>query len=521
MNSNFPNLVTLFLAQEAMPVESTNSHFPRLAMPEIVFVFIAFLVVASLISKHFEGRQKLALKRLELGKDDAAGQPALAVKMSSGPSVLVKILIVFFSVFLLLIMFSQFAFFYYSASVPTTRTSDADTTEAFSLATPEDAFAPLPAPTPPKPFVTNLYVPKTGNSTEPAPTVAEAADPVQQFQRIEDWKAKLFFPANRYSGVESCAIPLARMIHEELKSDKKPDEKGSNGPAAQSLLVHVDTLRDFGHAAFLDQFKSAFEKLDPNVKIVDSEAEKNSDEHDQSDQNSDTDYEATFSLNRVNNYVDFFPSGKRELENGEVVCRLQRRGSAEKKRRKTLMASFNEAPWINDFEKFEQLDPSRKIYVGLSESFEQSEDTAHQIAVQDVANQLGLPSLELELDASIYHRTFKQKIIRPYGKVYREAILVIDIGNKFAGQANLTSRAQSRPLELDALRPELSVGGRWSKEIGAERGIAVLAILTVVLSFIANAATQGYYRTRLSRTTVIICSLAVIFILLIVVLNFA
>ena len=475
-----------------------------------LIIIFAFLVVAKLVDAHFVSERAYTSKRRELGIDNDAKRPASAAQQSSGISGWTTAIIICSSVFFLLCIITGILII----SVSPTEVHEAKVRMPSATSSTEIGSA-----------LSAEQVESTYQDPLPLEHIErKILDPAQQHQRIEQWKADLPFPANQYSGVESCAIPLARLIHKELESvrnnrqpksetvaedesGEKVDKKNTELPASQILVVNVEQLKANGHAAFFDQFKLAFERLSPTVKIVDSKLANRQEKNDVSGEKSTAEYKVTFNVRFGSSGTDAFPYRSLELENGDLQCELQVKGSDEEIRKKNFSVDFNDIPWLNNFENFARLDPSQKIYVGLSKSFEQSADTAHQIAVQDVADQLGLSSLNI--DATVYRRIFKQKITRPYGKVYREAILIIDTGNNFGVQ------------KIFAGPPGSSVSSGKPLEINAERGIAVLAILTVVLTFVANIATQGYYRRRLSQTTVIVCSLAAIFIFLIVILNFA
>ena len=493
MTSHFPSLVTSFLAQEsAMPAEVIDSSSQGLGTPAIFFIFIAFLVVAKLIAKNFEGKQQLALKRIEMGQDIVAPQPVTNPENPSKNYFWLLLLVVGLSLLLFLCISSAILFFGLQgkavSEVATIASGRHSTTKIASVPTAE--------------FVSSA----THQEAVSTPEFVErkTIEAVKQALRIEKWKTELPFPANQYSGVESCAIPLARRIHEELKPDVQAEVDNSEVTTAPTFVVNIEKLKANGDAAFLDQFKSAFKKLNPDIRIVDAEAERMTDGNAEARENLGAEYDVIVRASIKKRYSDKFPDRSLELRDGIVVCQLQRKGDTKREREKTFSVKFTDAPWLNDFEKFARLDPSQEFYVGLSDSFEQSADTAHQIALDDVANQFGRPFLDL--NSSTYYRSFQQKITRPYGEVYREAILVIDAGKRFAGHRDSSRHAPASGKSL---------------HIDPERGVAVLAIMTVMLTFIANAVTQGYYRTGLSRTSLVACSLAVIFIILIVVLNFA
>ena len=497
MNNYFPIMVTPFLAQDAsMVVEDTSRHFLNLNTPAIIFIIVAFLVVAKMISKHFEGRQQLALKRLELSKDDAAGQPAFVAKQSTGTSILVKLLIVFFLGFLLLCIISTVLFIGVRATKVKQiehHASTARVTRGHSLATSAELY--------PSDYLDAISKSKS--------TRRNTVDPVEQHQRIEGWKETLLFPANQYSGVESCATPLARMIHEILDFAKKPAEKNEDVSTQQTLVVDVEKIKAAGHATFFKKFKAAFKGLNPDVKILEAGKASTPDKDVASKGKPLQVYEANLNLKVKKTFSGLLNGRPSKLEQGEVICLLNPEGSDEKKQQKTFILNFDEYPWLNDFKTFARFYPSKKFTTGLSQSLEESAAAAHKIAIQDAANQLSLP---VEIVEQLVLGTFKQTIIRSYGNVYREAVLV---------DAKKELAFQKWAAEIDTRESAARASNGKSLKIDPESGLAILAIMTAGLAFIANIATQGYYRTGLSRTAVIVSSLAAFFIILLVILNFA
>ena len=220
-------------------------------------------------------------------------------------------------------------------------------------------------------------------------------------------------------------------------------------------------------------------------------------------------YEANFSLKDIKIFSATLPARSPKLEKGKVMCLLQPEGNDDRKRQKTFILNFVETPWLNDFKKYAQLHPSNRYNAGLSQSLEESEAGAHLNAIQDAANQLKLPA---EMIEPLVVGVFKQTIIRSYGKVYREAVLV-------DAKKELAFQRAAAEIDVQESRNRASEGVPF--KIDPESGIAILAIMTVVLTFTANIVTQGYYRSGLSKTAVIVSSLAAIFIILIILVGVA
>ena len=171
--------------------------------------------------------------------------------------------------------------------------------------------------------------------------------------------------------------------------------------------------------------------------------------------------------------------------------------------------SFIEKPWLTNFANFTSLYPESRFYIGATEGVEPLRSKAHDRAVQDVANRLNLKSEQIEPQIA---GRFTQTIERPYGKVYREAILVQNPPKvrAFDSVAGVIAPSVQRSL-LSRVVPT----GPPSFEFF----LAMIVCLTVIAGFISNIATQGYYRTKISNTSLAVAALVVGLILLNVVMS--
>ena len=464
-----------------------NVHFGLFGISEQIIIVVVIMVAAYLISKRTGGTRKLN----GTGQSRPRKRPVSEEKKFWRGLYLVGAgLVALFAVGLVLVVLAFFMLWQSKAESISTHKE-----VTFNSAPPAEFVSSDAAPSPPKP------VKRIG------------LDLTKQRKRIEDWKKDLPFPVDLYSSVESCAAPVARMIQEELNSKSKTQTleaeaeeesevesyaKSFSPPTEQTIVVNVENLRLFksGYAdSFYRQFKAAYKKLAPNVKIVgDGEKIKNK----------SSECKVEFSLTNTETYTDGYVGfPPRKVRKGKLLCKLKLIEGAEKYREKRFTVQFSETPWLND--DFTKLSPSGRFYVGLSQSLEKSNSTARELAIQDLAKQLGIPPEDVE---PLVSRYFPQKITRPYGSVYRAAVLV-DLGKK-VGASSPASVASAQSY------PSYRYSKGIARGINPERGIAVLAIMTVVLALVANAITQGYYRLELSRTAIILCSIAAIFIILVV-----
>ena len=418
-----------------------------------IFIFVAFCVVAGLISKHMRMKHEVVLKQAELGNFPAA-KPKVEAKANAGWSVGW-----FFLSFAILVGVAMLSLTWLRLDRP-------------NIVSGEAAVG-----------IVNVV-------SEPHPTVLPTS--------IRNW-TEVPFEADRYCGIEACAAPLARMIAREIEADQisnteteGTDVKVEAAPAVQTtVFILNDGMSgswwygaNFGD--FLSAFKKAIKSEMPSVAF-----------HAQVDSRN---YHLSFSFEELQNFTEAYPDGTLALKSGKVVCR-----SAELSG-KTLSVPFLQKPWLTHFKDFTRQYPNSIFHVGGSTRVQPLRSKAHDRAVQDVANRLNLTAEQIEPHIV---DIFTQAIERPYGKVFREAILVHNPPKVRARARNIDMASSSSwPwLRFDLFRPSF------------EFLLALIVCLTIVAGFISNIATQGYYRTEISNSLMLVAGVFVSVILLTVVLG--
>ena len=244
---------------------------------------------------------------------------------------------------------------------------------------------------------------------------------------------------------------------------------------------------DFG--TFKDAFKKALKSEIPSVSFHSRAGAKN--------------YDLNFSFEEEQNFTKSYPSGTLALKSGKIVCRSNILPS------KTHSVAFLQKPWLTHFKEFKSQFPRSHYYVGGAGRVESLRSKAHDRAVQDLANHLNLTAGQTE---PYIVDKFTQSIERPYGKVYREAILVQNPPASSTRLPSLTSVASA-------------VAGKATSSTKTppsfEFSLAMIVCLTVVAGFVSNLATQGYYRSEISQAMWPVIAVAVVFLVLTIVFQFA
>ncbi len=452
-----------------------SGGMPRLSTHETVFAFVAFVVAANLISKHFTMKHELALKHEKVQESPVPQKH----KQENAP--------MFYGVKVGIL-------FALSALIPLTAILlwfiDSPPAQVAVDGIPNAPNVMTPVPVSPNPFA----APQDG--------MAEAAHGFVP-DSISTWTDDLPFDADQYPSIEACAVPLARKIAKEIIADQygevEAEASDSEKEKQPEVVASVTIVNERSFTEFVE-FKDALQKaLKSELPAISFQSRTDG-----------KNYVLVFGFDELQKFPGAFPDKIIALRSGKVVCRWYRaieNGKPVESLGKEHAVAFTEKPWLTDFHNFTSIYPDSRFHLGVSSKVEPLKSKAHERAVQDVANRLNLRAEQIEPRIA---GTFTQTIERPYGKVYREAILVQD-------------PPQSSMQHLAGNLPGTRVQGYQTPlpRLSFEFSLAMIVCLTVVAGFISNIATQGYYRTRISRTLMVVTSLAIIVILLIVVSSLA
>lgn len=184
-----------------------------------------------------------------------------------------------------------------------------------------------------------------------------------------------------------------------------------------------------------------------------------------------------------------------------------------------VMSQFIDKPWVAQFDQFVSANPERNLLLARSARFSTSAESAFVLAEERGADSItrmlmplvGQSRITLIPDIEVHTRNtvrwlihsgvfvqdrFVQRLKRPYGDVYRAAVLF-----------------EVEPHQLETLKGEIyTISRSHQREQHASvsfmgGAIAIFGVVTLLCLFL-NHATRGYYRAKLSA--VCLCGGAVL-----------
>jgi len=349
---------------------------------EVVFIFVAFCIVAGLISKHLTMKHEQALKIREARKGQSPNE-ADGTGTGSGPPwwyVLLTISAVLISGLIILGLhggFPQlgsretvFVFVVFCiiagliskqmkleqklkpdlGKVPEAkpkRNSGWGAAWIFLAVASLGVLAMLSlaftAVTVDRPRLENMSAVNTASAGPSAPALLP--------ESMRDWTEELPFDADQYPGVEECAAPLARMIATEIKADlatiAKAEGTEVEAEAAPEVSASVSILNPnvnsrmigtwwYGSdvenfSTFKNAFKKALKSEMPSVSFHSPIGNKK--------------YQLRFDFAELQEFDEAYPEVKLALLSGRIECR-----SPELE--KTHSVAFHQKPWLTHFKYF-------------------------------------------------------------------------------------------------------------------------------------------------------------------------
>ena len=203
-------------------------------------------------------------------------------------------------------------------------------------------------------------------------------------------------------------------------------------------------------------------------------------------------------------------------QQGTIYCSWKKEGGE-----KNNAASFDyeTKPWLTETKQFVVQDSRYQWLIGRSQRLAKSPEEAAADAFSNVNTQL-LASNRLSIktvfdsqemmERNVADR-FVQKISMPYGDVWREAVLIcLDPPSGING-------LEARPNAIVSNASTSSAAGRgryanpsntvaaqsYLAPISPESALAMLAGFVVLIGWVSNLLTQGYYRQQVNTTTVL------------------
>ena len=371
------------------------------------------------------------------------------------------------------------------------------------------------------------------------------------------WDENIAPVANIYPGISECGRPLAAklVVHlqNELKTKEQSPKAEADAPVKYRIALKNTGLDNPDFLNFLINFRKEFTTAFPDSFVDDITDEKSAEPKGKEKEYSRLNVTVS-KLNDPTMRATSWDDGKTSNQSGQIVCQLRRDGRMGQME---FASDFIEKSWVADAEKFVSRWPKRKFIIGFSPRLAKSEQEARVAALKDAnvrlaksANKIFQPNYDME--RNVVDR-FIQKLTMPYGSVWREAVL-IDHGlpqtklQSYGGQesaaASFKQPHRSNAGHSDNVpsygppihNPPVSnppVGvrvGRAAKYVGPsnlnnptnpEAMVAGLMMMTIVVGWVSNWLTQGYYRKPVWTVAGTLFSLGFFFLILIVLLSFA
>ena len=297
------------------------------------------------------------------------------------------------------------------------------------------------------------------------------------------------FQASLYPSLMETAAPLAGEIAEQLESDDLLSE-------TTVFVVHADDSLEEFQSSFQTKFVRSLKDRLPDAEVVEADDARG------------------FSVEpKENEFVvrlsAFLGSRQACPWNPQVVgpygagytrSRIQ---SANRTTERRLQ--FVPKIWVSSLERLVSVFPDKQFVVGYSDQLASSEPQARQLAMKNAQAQVRIAAgngVNTLIDDSMVIDRFAQKLSRPYGDVWREAVLVDITGEAMRGNAAIAVARANRSSTL---------------KTGTALTTVLLVLATVVICFVANMLTQGYYRRpiKISGTGVAIAAIIFSFVLFI------
>ncbi len=304
---------------------------------------------------------------------------------------------------------------------------------------------------------------------------ASATAAVQLPSPPDEWKAAdlTSFEADRYLSIVAAAAPLARKVHAALVANRllaTATDNDSRQPPSISIYTSEleEPLRAEVIQSFLAEVRLQFEGAtisvrEPNVMLADRHVFGNT--------------VALILNNRQDKRRIASWDRNQFMSSGELQCEaITTLGRAE------VAINYTEQPWVEAFDRFASERPGKRFIAGYSSSLASSENDAWREAMQNANEKLqrgGRTRFSLPQNRACDR--FAQKLSRPYGDVWRVAIL-FDLSSPQVANMVFAS--------------DLAKSNQQLRMVSATFGIGFLFALTAVLCVLLNWLTLGYYRNQ-------------------------
>ena len=359
------------------------------------------------------------------------------------------------------------------------------------------------------------------------------------------WDENIAPVANIYPSIPDCGKPLAAKLVKQLQKADQSKNEFQKAEANESVKYRIALINkddklersDFLH--FVIKFREQFTSSFSGSLVEDMTGEENAPFETSSDAAFQPLQVTVYELeSKKGTQQQGQPSLKWNGRSGQLVCQLKRSGRRGKIE---LVSDFIEKPWAADPDMFMSQNVKQKLIIGFSPRFATSEQEARASALKDANVRLAKSTNTIfqanyDIEKNIVDR-FVQKLTMPYGSVWRQAVLV-DYGSpkasfqRFYGDTATAVRVArgENSMEHSGVRvgnttrtssKNRRATNMFSIRASPEFRIAVLMLMTIVVGWISNWMTQGYYRGPVWTVTGTLFSIGFLFLILIVLFNLA
>ena len=314
-------------------------------------------------------------------------------------------------------------------------------------------------------------------------------DAVQTMVKAEDrhfqitdiaWSNSLPPTADIYPSISSCGRPLAFQIAEQIRQDKRSKKKFAVTFVKETYAGDYDQWKP--PKDFVNNFRNEFVKQFPGSNVAAETAEAKS---------------ANQKLEPLEIKLSFKPTEK--IRTGKQIAgTISARWTTRSGTRAVALINFVDKPWVLDPYERGNSNPGH-LSVGFSKRLARSQAEAAALAIESV--QAG-PVQAVD--------RFRQKLSLPYGELWQEAVLVdtrIQTSSTMRGNYD-DLLPLVRNWESDQPAAFLSRAESQPKKSNPQSGLSqtsaliVTTIGLVLIGFISNLLTQGYYRQNIDLIVV-------------------
>lgn len=300
------------------------------------------------------------------------------------------------------------------------------------------------------------------------------------------------FQAEVYSGIKPAAISLAHRIGPMVTAN-------TDAVDFPVLLTLKKSISDECRFAFQDALQKQLPKISLITEIADTPG-KPKETEEPNDTQQPTVRLTLEVVDPTTHPAAWNATG--QFESGDLACTV----SVEGQTTKQISVVYNEKPWVDRWDQFVSKHPSHRYVVCTSSDLRSSPGSASESAMRNLqriqldAGTINHQKIWVQPNQTLIVDRFTQKLTRPYGDVWREALLV-DLEGPEAEELKATARANHHRIVREQRSAESQT---WWQCLLLVAVFAAVAILGMVL----NLVTEGYFRGRIVGSIAVVALIA-------------